>query len=203
MENLLKCSKVLYDANMSDKMKEITQLKNKIKELEDKNPKIMCKTYKEWDLIMDNLMNQIANSGIHNIHFVEDLSDFECFGLDYWHTDNADFFSLTLTQILTSLLNDRAWAEKQVTEIFFELSNVFACFKVKDSFSETDRNANILELIRQKLYAGRRAILAKIPHYKCFNCNEIFNEEWGEGDCERDTEKEVICFECEYKRDTQ
>ena len=53
MDNLIKCSKVLYDVDVSNKMKEITALKRRVSELEKElgeniAPKIFCKNHGEW-----------------------------------------------------------------------------------------------------------------------------------------------------------
>ena len=47
MENLITCSRVLYDKDISDKMEEITSLKRKMRFYE--TPKIEYSNLEEWE----------------------------------------------------------------------------------------------------------------------------------------------------------
>ena len=56
MEKLVKCSKVLYDITICDKMKEITMLKNKYE-----TPKKIYESHEEWDKTLERALLLIKN----------------------------------------------------------------------------------------------------------------------------------------------
>ena len=76
MENLIKCSTVLYDKDISDKMKEITSLKRQL--LYYETPKIEYSNLEEWEtkkkesyqIIKNGLDKLIIKSNFENRHML-------------------------------------------------------------------------------------------------------------------------------------
>ena len=78
MENLITCSRVLYDKDISDKMEEITSLKRKISFYE--TPKIEYFNLEEWERKQKEAY-QIIKNGL-NEYIIED--NFEYHHMSYW-----------------------------------------------------------------------------------------------------------------------
>ena len=78
MENLITCSRVLYDKDISDKMKEITSLKRNMRFYE--TPKIEYSNLEEWETKKKEAY-QIIKNGL-NKWIIEDNFEYQHMSFD-------------------------------------------------------------------------------------------------------------------------
>lgn len=202
MENLIKCSKVLYDNDISNKMKEITQLKIKIAELEkditvNKPPKIFFNNHLEWHTKVSETLDYIYDN-ITNIQFVEAGTDAEIFtGSGLWMISDKQTKYELLKQCLIWIGGSEKWAEKIASNIIADIKSVLDTLKLHENYGEQEIRDFIFCFIQDKLCERhKKSILADIPQYKCPICGVIYNDPYDSEDDGDIFDISELCRDC-------
>ena len=170
MENLILCSKTLYDVDVSNKIKEIADLKKKIATLESElganiAPKVFCKNHQEWHAKVGYVLEYIYDN-ISNIQLIDaDHGDVQVAGDGLWlPSDRAS---------LSKVLNDS------------NIKTVMDLLKLHEKYTEEERRAFINIFMYEKLCdknSRESALLVDIPQYKCDVCGAIYNDPYDSED---------------------
>ncbi len=185
----MKCAKVLYDQDVTDKMVEINSLKNENSLLtkmlgETIAPRILIRDHKEWHTIVNSTLKyiyeQVCNIQLHpNNMENNDLVD----GL--WKTEDRVCKFELLKNCLIKLggNNAKQWACKITQDIISDLNSVINILKINEKYTATEINNFVYCFIHDKLCDRHtNSLLANIPHYNCTNCGEIYNDPYDSED---------------------
>ena len=186
MEGLVKCSRVLYDNEISKKMKEITNLKKQLN-----GPKVLFKDMDESWVAREEVAKEIEKTLTEYI-------------MGNWHESNSGFFCEdvdlpdSLEHILFNFTKDKEWSYKTGYILHDLITTIYNSLKDAGiiDFSDED-SANLIAAIIVKgvnnhlhegdgLWGG--AILDDCCVFKCNDCGKIDN--WKDGG---------ICMECHEK----
>ena len=190
METLMQCSKILYDVEMADKLKEIHHLKYKISTLEKeldkiKTPKLLCKNHQEWhekvSYILDYIYDNIAD--IQLVEPPENGGEDFFTGPGRWAlTDRQEKFQL-LKDLLLWLTKHEYWADKHASDMICDLGCILDNLKLHERYSDEERKSFVYNFFQDKLCERHRnSILGNIPHYRCEKCNIIYNDPYDSED---------------------
>ena len=196
MENLITCSRVLYDKDISDKMEEITSLKRKMRFYE--TPKIEYSNLEEWETKKKEAY-QIIKNGL-NKWIIEDNFEYQHMssqGLTSRQQMNIPYYIEQALKIITKE-NNKEWVEKISYDIIYGIEGFLNGFIKTGNWdliysqldSETMSNLIYNNIIWQ-LDNGEHSpcILEDIAIFTCEMCGK------------KDTyiNDDNICFDCEEK----
>ena len=196
MENLILCSRVLYDKDISDKMKEIKSLKRTIRIHE--TPKIEYSNFEEWETKKKEAY-QIIKNGLNKL-IIEDNFEYNHMsyqGLTRRQQNNIPYYIEQALNLITKE-NNKEWAENISYDITYGIEGFFNGFIKTGNWDliysqldpETISNLIYNNIIWQ-LDDGEHypCILMDIPIITCKICGKK-----GE-----DITRDNICFDCEEK----
>jgi hypothetical protein len=202
MENLIICSRTLYDADISDKMKEIDALKRRVSELERElgvniAPKVFCKNHGEWHGKITYILEYIYDN-ISNIRLVEPGGDHELLtGPGLWMISDKQDKSERLTQLFIWLTGNEKWAHKVTCDIMSDIKCILDMLKPHEKYSAIEIRDFIYYFIQEKLCDRHKySILADIPQYRCKKCGVIYNDPYDSEDGGETFEVNENCVNC-------
>lgn len=124
MENLVTCSKILYDKDICDKMEEITYLKKKLKIYE--TPKIEYSSWKEFQLAKNKAFVIIKNAiDIWCIEENDFLYYHNIMGLEMWTSWSGLHRSIKQAINLLSREKEEEWANYISNKIIYGILGFF------------------------------------------------------------------------------
>lgn len=183
MDGLMKCSKILYDYNISKKIQEINILKRRLNRYE--TPSVPYSNVGEWEdaqkTVFKIMKDRIAS-------FFDEERDYI---LPELIVPDVTFkLYPCIENALFTLTNNREWSERVAYDIadgigvFWEILSKDACYRTID-FSRLQNM--IYNNIIQRLVCRSPAILEDVPVFICKICiqfdncmdddNKCFNEE--------------------------
>jgi hypothetical protein len=172
MENLVTCSRVLYDKDIVDKMKEIVSLKKDLNKY--KTPKKIFTSWDEWEKIRYEYETKINNC---LNKYVNEMGD-------YGHPrDHA--VGVTIKKILTDLTDNEEWASHFSRIISLVINGI-----VLGSNIDNESLFNILKsCITNLLYSDfdismDNSIFDDIPVFRCELCSSNSNNNIKKIHCE-------------------
>lgn len=203
MDNLIKCSRILYDVDIYNKQQEIVSLKKRINELEQNieeytTPKVFCKNHVEWHRKITYVLEYIYNN-ITNIQLIDDdEEDIELFtGPGRWAISDKQIKSELFVDILTWLTGKEKWSHNIVIQIMADLKCILDILKIHEKYNESERRDFIYYFIHDKLCERHTySILAGIPQYTCGKCGKIYNDPYDSEDSGEIFEISEECDSC-------
>ncbi len=202
MENLIKCSKILYNKDIADKNREILYLQNEIRNLKKEysallSPRIFFNNHKEWHKIVSDTLSYIYNY-VSRIHLYNDN-----FGNNVivepgrWLISDRHIKYEMLKQSLIRLGGSEPWADKVSKDIISDLNNILNQLKLHERYSYTEIRKFVYFFIHDKLCERHsNSILANIPQYKCTKCHQIYNDPYDSEDDGEIFKIFEICEQC-------
>ena len=205
MENLITCSRVLYDKDISDKMEEITSLKREITSLKRKlsfyeTPKIEYFNLEEWERKQKEAY-QIIKNGL-NEYIIEDNYDYHY--MSYWGLTprqkiNIRYCIEQALKIITKE-NNKEWVEQISYDIIYGIE-VFLNGFIKTGNWELIYSQLDPETMSNLIYNNIIWQLDDGEHFPCildgiaiFTCEMCRKKKHYIND-------DNICFVCEEKND--
>lgn len=195
MENLITCSKVLYDKDVLDKSTEILKLKKIIKNYE--KPQVIYSSVEEWEMKKQEAYNIIQN------------------GINLWIVDNeletqfmfsGQYCGLTpnqrknipkyIEEALILLTKNSNWSKKTSVDIMYSIDGFINGIIKNDLWNlitttiNAEQLANIIyKNIEWQLDNGEHypCILDKIAIFKCKKCEDYYTF----------ISDDNICWECQ------
>jgi hypothetical protein len=183
MENLILCSRILYDRDISDKMKEITSLRKKLRIYE--TPKIEYSNLEEWDTKKEEAFQIIKNFLDEFINNDDDIKAhiMSCDGFSpSLHTKTAIYIYINRALNLITKENNKykEWSYNIAYGIADEIEGFFKGLKKTGIWnliysqldSETISNLIYNIIICQFGAVGECGILDDIPIRMCKMCKK-------------------------------
>ena len=202
MENLIICSKVLYDMDVANKMKEITSLNNRIANLEKEidsiiTPKILCNDHTEWHRKITYILEYIYDN-ISNLQFVDTGGDAELLtGPSLWMISDRQIKSELFTNVLIWLTGNEKWSHNVVAQIMADLKSILDLLKIHEKYNETEIREFVYYFIHDKLCERHKySVLADIPQYRCKKCGILYNDPYDSEDDGVNFEITEVCDSC-------
>lgn len=198
----MKCAKVLYDKDISDKIMEINTLKNENRQLKKTvgdtiPPHILLRDHKEWHSLVNNTLEYIhknvCNIQLHNVVHIDETIH----GL--WKIEDKmrkfDLFENALIRLAG--INSKQWVNKITQDIFSDLDLTINILKINERYTQQEINNFVYCFIYDKLCDRHsNSLLAKIPHYNCGKCGEIYNDPYDSEDGGETFEINEKCSNC-------
>jgi len=194
MEKLILCSNILYNKDISDKMNEITSLKQSLSKYE--TPKVEYSSMGEWDTTLQEACITLKK-GLDE-WIVED--NFEYQHMSYQGMTSRQHFGIPpyIEQALNSMTknNNKEWACNVSYEIYRGIEGFIHGFiesGVWDIiYSQLDpptMSNMIYHNIKWQLGEHSNSILESVPIFTCQTCGK--KDDW--------VTDENICFDCEER----
>ena len=205
MENLILCSKTLYDVDVSNKMKEIADLKKKIAALERElgvnvAPKVFCKNHKEWHAKVGYVLEYIYDN-ISNIQLIDaDHGDVQVAGDGLWLPSDRVLKTELLEQVFIWLTGAEDWSRKVSRELMSDIKTVMDLLKLHEKYTDEERRGFINIFMYEKLcgkHSRETSLLADIPQYKCDVCGSIYNDPYDSEDGGDTFDINESCGDCD------
>ena len=193
MEKLITCSRVLYDKDISDKMKEIISLRNELNKY--KKPEIEYSNYEEWysnkkkafNIIKDGLTKWIIEDVFEYNHMLhQGLTSRQQYHIAVIINDALDVITKNKFKGWT---NTTAWNIVYGIEGFFNGFIDTGIWDLIYSFLEPEMMLNVIynNIIWQlDDETHSHSILEDIYIFTCINCKKKYSGIYGE----------ELCFEC-------
>lgn len=193
MENLITCSRVLYDKDISDKMKEITSLKKNL--LSYEKPKVEYVNLEEYKTKKRDAY-QIIKKGLDKL-IIDDFKyhHMSCEGLIFFLSDDLPSIIKESLDLITKKKN-KEWVEKISYDIVYGIEGFLNGFKktgvwnLLDLDPETMSNLLYNNIIWQLDDTHYPCILEEIAIFTCKICgkkNDYVNDD-------------NICINCEEQQ---
>lgn len=206
MENLILCSKTLYDVDVSNKMKEIADLKKKITALERElgvnvAPKVFCKNHKEWHAKVGYVLEYIYDN-ISNIQLIGAAGGWggQVAGDGLWLSSDRVLKTELLEQVFIWLTGAEKWSHKVARELMSDITTVMDLLKLPFRYTEEERRGFINIFMYEKLcgkHSRETSLLADIPQYKCDVCGSIYNDPYDSEDGGDTFDINESCGDCD------
>lgn len=177
MENLILCSRALYDHDISKKMKEISELKEEIKSL--KKPK---KFYENWE---DLERKKIEAFSIIRESVDELVSDndyewsfMETFGVTPGQSTDIPH---SISRALTILTDDAAWSDTAAYDVVWPVVESFVgglmenerkLWNILYSHSSSEEMGDLFFNVIEK-YINEYLLQEDVFMFKCVKCNKV------------------------------
>lgn len=192
MEKLILCSKALYDHNISQNMKEISELKNEIKSL--KKPKKFYESCKEFEMKKIEAFSIIRECVDE---FVSD-NDFEWNYMETFGTTARQQANIphSISRALTMLIDNTEWADTVAFDIIWPAIECFVeslmenekrLWNILYSYSSSEEIGDLFFNFIEK-YINENLLQEDVFMFKCIKCNKIVNDFIDEND---------MCIDCE------
>jgi len=205
MENLILCSKTLYDVDVSNKIKEIAALKKKIAALERElgvnvAPKVFCKNHKEWHAKVGYVLEYIYDN-ISNIQLIDaDHGDVQVAGDGLWLPSDRVLKTELLERVFIWLTGAADWSRKVSRELMSDIKTVMDLLKLHEKYTDEERRGFINIFMYEKLcgkHSRETSLLADIPQYKCDVCGSIYNDPYDSEDGGDTFDINESCGDCD------
>ena len=196
MEFLTQCSKVLYDKDICDKMKQIQKLKKKIKKGNISIPKKLYSTYEEWYVNKEKAFEIIKN-GITQM-VIEDNFEYEHMSYQGITTRQSTTLPYYIKEALELLTNDSVWSENKSFEILRNINDSFQSFIELELWEniysqiEADKMAKLIYKNIELKIGDNCGLIYEISTFKCRNCNEVYSME----QFPNIEDDNYICYDC-------
>jgi hypothetical protein len=191
MERLILCSKALYDNDVSQKMKEISALKDEIKKM--KKP---TKFYESWEEFENakvdafSIIRESVDEMVSDNHY--EWSYMETFGITPGQNANIPY---SISRALETLTGNAAWADTAAFDIVWPALECFVdglmenekrLWNILYSHSSSEEIGDLFFNVIKR-YIDDHLLLDDVFTFKCVKCHKVVDY----------VEENDRCIDCE------
>lgn len=191
MERLILCSKALYDNDVSQKMKEISVLKNEIKRM--KKPTKLYESWEEFEktkIEAFSIIRESVDEMVSDNHF--EWSYMDTFGIT---PHQASEIPRSISRALEMLTGNAAWADTAAFDIVWPALECFVDGLMKNekrlwnilySHSSSEEIGDLFFNVIEK-YIDEHLLVDDVFMFRCVKCHKVVNH----------VEENDRCTDCE------
>ena len=191
MENLIKCSKILYDHDLASKATEIESLKKELQKY--KTPTVRCQCETQWEIMIERSLQHIRSELYATMEEEEEYESMETDGLT---SRQLYLLEQKLKDELYVLTDNRIWSEQagiqMITNVSMSIKTLQDCdyWSLIYGLSTKQEISNYMYCLIEKIY---RSVVQKLVVYCCSDCELITNTAF------EDVEETMYCTDCAEK----